>query len=84
MLRTALLILALGAASAACGPSIGDPAVGIEVRADDGTVLGHVTSVERDSAGRIVAAEIEGLEPADAPEPSTVLAGEDERMWVRT
>jgi hypothetical protein len=30
-------------------------------------VVGRVTAVERDSEGRIVAVEIPGLEPGDAP-----------------
>lgn len=83
MLRTTLLILLIGAASACGKPP--DAAVGIEVRADDGTLLGRVTAVERDRAGRIIAAEIEGLEPADAPHPGLdLLADENEPIWVRT
>jgi hypothetical protein len=74
-LRRIFFILALCASGAACGPA------GLEVRADDGTVIGHVTSVERDRDGRVVAAEIEGLEPADAP---AVLAEEDDGLGVRT
>jgi hypothetical protein len=83
MLRTTLLILLIGAAGACGQPR--DAVVGVEVRADDGTLLGEVTSVERDRAGRIIAAEIEGLEPADAPDfGPELLADENEPIWVRT
>lgn len=47
-------------------------AIGAEVRGADGVVLGEVTSVERNEAGEIVAAEISGLEPEDAPRPVIV------------
>lgn len=83
MLRPALLVLCLGFL-AACGQAPG-PGVGLVVRADDGTAIGRVTAIERDSEGRIVAAEIEGMEPADAPDPSMeLLAEDDEAFWVRT
>jgi hypothetical protein len=82
-MRLAIFALCLGLA-AACSEAP-DPAVGLLVRADDGTVLGRVAAIERDRDGRIVAAEIEGLEPADAPDPSTEnLAQDQERLWVRT
>ncbi len=83
MLRTTLFILCLGFAGA-CTDASQTP-VGMEVRADDGTVLGHVTSIERDRDGRVIAAEIEGLEPADAPDaPAAVLAEDEAPYWVRT
>ncbi len=83
MLRTTLLILCFGFAAACTDAS--QPAIGMEVRADDGTVLGHVTAIERDRDGRVIAAEIEGLEPADAPDaPAAVLAEDEAPYWVRT
>lgn len=53
------------------------------VRGDDGAVIGRVASVERNAEGQIVAAEIPGLEPADAP-ADAVLVAENDRFWVRT
>jgi len=54
-------------------------AAGVEVRGDGGEVLGHVGRVERDGRGRIVAVEIEGLEPGDAPHAPANLISQDER-----
>jgi hypothetical protein len=51
-------------------------AIGAEVRGSDGTILGQVTSVERNEAGEIVASEIPGLEPEDAPRPMIVASAE--------
>ncbi len=82
MVRMAAIALCLGLAACSRAP---DPAVGLMVRADDGTALGRVAAIERDQNGRIVAAEIEDLEPADAPDVSTEMLAEDEdRFWVRT
>jgi len=58
--------------------------MGLLVRTDEGTVVGRVAAIERDAAGRIVAAEIEGLEPADAPSVDQEMVAEEERFWVRT
>jgi hypothetical protein len=83
MLRAAIFLLCVGVVSA-CG-NAADPVVGAVVRGDDGAVLGHVGAIERDGYGNIIAAEIEGLEPADAPEPGAeMVAEEDEPFWVRT
>lgn len=41
--------------------------VGMEVRGDDGTLMGRVTGVSRDENGRLVGVSIAGLEPAAAP-----------------
>jgi hypothetical protein len=56
--------------------------LGQEVRADDGTtVLGRVSHVSRDHRGRIVAVEIPGLAPADAPRaPVNAIAENDLRL----
>lgn len=83
MLRTIIVALALGAPMASA-QEISESAVGIEVRGDDGTVIGEVAAVERNARGEIVAAEIEGLEPADAPFASSdlVAENEDEASWM--
>ncbi len=56
--------------------------LGQEVRSDDGsTVLGRVSHVSRDHRGRIVAVEVPGLEPADAPRaPVNAIAENDLRL----
>lgn len=83
MLRTLILVLAVAAPGVASAQQqnerqFPDSAVGIEVRGDDGTVIGRVDHVERDRRGRIVAAEIAGLEPGNAPyAPSNLVAGSD-------
>jgi hypothetical protein len=81
MLRTLIVALAIavpGLASAqqAQQSQFNNSAVGIEVRGDDGTVIGRVASVERDANGRIVAAEIPGQEPGSAPYASSELVAE--------
>lgn len=86
MLRTLVLVLALGAPAMAAAEEFPQSAVGIEVRGDDGTVIGHVDRVERDANGRIVAAEIAGQEPGNAPYASRALVAEERRgnaMLVR-
>lgn len=79
MLRTLAFVLMLGAPS--LGPAqqqFPDSPLGQEVRGHDGTVLGRVTSVERDADGNIVSVEVPGLEPPDAPNQALVA----ERMRV--
>lgn len=89
MLRTLVLAVAIAAPGAALAQDrnqqqFPDSAVGIEVRGDDGTVIGHVDRVERDRRGRIVAAEIAGQEPGDAPyAPSNLVAERnDESLFI--
>jgi hypothetical protein len=54
--------------------------LGQEVRSDDGkTVLGRVSHVSRDHTGRIVAVEIPGLEPGDAPRASVNAIAQNDR-----
>ncbi len=72
MLRTLAFILALGAPSLALAQQFPDSPLGQEVRGHDGAVIGRITAVERDADGNIVAVEIPGLEPADAPSESLV------------
>jgi len=72
MLRTLVLALAVAAPGMAFADerprdSFPRSAMNAEVRTDDGTVVGRVNAVERDAQGQIVAVEIEGNEPADAP-----------------
>jgi hypothetical protein len=72
MLRTLAFILALGAPSLAMAEQFPASPLGQQVRGDDGTVIGRITAVERDADGNIIAVEIPGLEPADAPEERLV------------
>ena len=85
MLRILALAVML-AAPAASAEQFRDSAIGVEVRADDGTVLTRVAAVERNARGEIVAAELPGLEPADAPLAAPELVAEDERdrLWTPT
>ena len=82
MLRTLAFVLALGAPALAASEPLNESAVGIEVRGDDGSVIGRIDTVERDRTGRIVAMEAEGLEPADAPAASRDLIAEEDPRWV--
>jgi hypothetical protein len=78
MLRTIVIALALGLPGAAMAQDnqFRESAVGIEVRGDDGAVVGRVNAVQRDADGRIVAVEIAGQEPGSAPyAPSDLVAG---------
>ena len=75
MLRTlicasALALTALtGAASAEQFPA---SSMGMEIVGDDGAVLGHVSAVQRNAQGRIIAIGAEGLDaPAEAPRART-------------
>lgn len=79
MLRTIVVALALGipGMAAAQEAQFNESAVGIEVRGDDGTVIGRVNAVERDANGRIVAAEIAGQEPGSAPYASRDLVADN-------
>jgi hypothetical protein len=69
MLRTLICACALlTSAPAALAEDFPQSAVGMNVVADDGTVLGRVSSVQRNSEGRIVSIGAENLEaPASAP-----------------
>ena len=78
MLRTIVVALALGLPGAAIAQDaqFRDSAVGIEVRGDDGTVVGRVNAVERDVNGRITSVEIAGQEPGSAPYASRDLVAD--------
>jgi hypothetical protein len=84
MLRTLAFALALGAPAVAASEEFPQSAAGIEVRGDDGTVVGRVGAVERDGSGRIVSVEIEGLEPADGPAAPRDLIAEEDPRWITT
>lgn len=70
MLRTLVFapvaVLALGAPALAHAEDFSRAAVGVEVHADDGTVIGHVRAVTRDRGGQITSMDIPGLAPPDA------------------
>jgi hypothetical protein len=79
MLRTLVLVLAIGAPSLALAEpqhQRDESAIGIDVVGDDGTVIGRVANVQRDRHGRIVAAEIPGQEPDNAPHASSALVAD--------
>lgn len=83
MLRTLIIACALAAPGLAAAEQFPQSAEGVVVVADDGTPLGRATRVERNAEGRIVAAEIEGLEPADAPPEPRLVAEVSQRTLVR-
>jgi hypothetical protein len=81
MLRTLVLVLAIAAPSVALAEpqrQRDESAIGIDVVGDDGTVIGHVSNVQRDRHGRIVAAEIPGQEPGNAPQASSALVADND------
>lgn len=82
MLRTLVIALALGAPVAAA-EEFPRSAVGMPVVGDDGTIIGEVRAVERNSHGEIVAVEIDGLEPDDAPASGDLVAENDsDQSWI--
>ena len=82
MLRALTFALAIGLPGLAAAEQFPQSAQGVEVRGDDGSVVGRVSSVERNGEGEIVAVEIPGLEPGDAPAASRELIAEDQRNMV--
>jgi hypothetical protein len=79
MLRTLVIAFALGAPGVAVADQFPQSALHAPVVADNGVVVGHVNAVERDASGRIVAVEIDGLEPPSAPMASRDLVAEERR-----
>jgi hypothetical protein len=79
MLRILAFALVLGAPSLAMAQQFPDSPLEQEVRGHDGAVIGRITAVERNADGDIVAVEIPGLEPADAPAAALVAENERER-----
>lgn len=84
MLRTLAFVFAIGLPGLAAAEQFPLSAQDVEVRADDGSVIGRVSAVERNADGEIVAVEIPGLEPGDAPRASRDLIAEERReLMVR-
>jgi hypothetical protein len=79
MLRTLVLAIALAAPGVAAAEQFPQSALNAPVVADNGVVVGRVNAVERDGQGRIVAVEVDGLEPPSAPLASQDLVAERER-----
>lgn len=84
MLRSLAFALIIGLPGLAAAEQFPQSAQDVEVRGHDGSVLGRVSAVERNADGEIVAVEIPGLEPGDAPVASRDLIAEDRRgMMIR-
>jgi hypothetical protein len=84
MLRTLAFVLAIGLPGLAAAEQFPQSAQDVEVRADDGSIIGRVAAVERNADGDIVGVEIPGLEPGDAPRASHDLVAEERReLMVR-
>jgi hypothetical protein len=88
MLRTLafapMFALAIGLPGLAAAEQFPQSAQDVEVVGDDGRVIGRVAAVERNGDGDVVAVEIPGLEPADAPRASRDLIAEEQReLMVR-
>ena len=81
MLRTLIFapvaLFALGAPAMA--EDLSHPAVGAEVHADNGAVIGRVTAATRDRSGRVTSMEIPGLEPPDASSLRGQMVAENDR-----
>ncbi|MBP6688849.1 MAG: hypothetical protein KA153_02565 [Hyphomonadaceae bacterium] len=82
MLRTLAFALMIGLPGVAAAEQFPQSAQDVRVVGDDGTTIGRVSAVERNADGEIVAVEIPGLEPADAPVASRDLIAEDSRSMV--
>jgi hypothetical protein len=84
MLRTLAFALAIGLPGLAAAEQFPQSARDVEVVGDDGRTIGRVAAVERNAEGEIVAVEIPGLEPGDAPRASRDLVAEERRgLMVR-
>lgn len=84
MLRALALALVIGLPGLAAAEQFPQSAQDVDVRCDDGRVIGRVAAVERNGQGKIVAVEIPGLEPGDAPRPPRDLVAEERReLMVR-
>jgi hypothetical protein len=79
MLRMMILACALVAPGAAIADELPATPVGLEIRADDGTIQGRVERAVRNSEGRVVAVDVSGLEaPGDAPASADDMVAENE------
>jgi hypothetical protein len=82
MLRTLAFALMIGLPGLAAAEQFPQSAQDVRVVSDDGANLGRVSAVERNSDGEIVAVEIPGLEPGDAPYAASDLVADDQRAVV--
>ncbi|MEQ1810697.1 MAG: hypothetical protein ABL889_12275 [Terricaulis sp.] len=82
MLRTLAFALMIGLPGVAAAEQFPQSAQDVRVVGDDGTTIGRVSAVERNADGEVVAVEIPGLEPANAPVASRDLIAEDSRSMV--
>ncbi|MEJ0059992.1 MAG: hypothetical protein WDM79_10640 [Terricaulis sp.] len=79
MLRMMILACALAAPGMAVADELPASSVGLEIRADDGTIQGRVEHAVRNGEGRVVAVDVSGLEaPGDAPGSADDLVAENE------
>ena len=83
MLRALVLTLAIAMPGVAAAEVFPQAIVGSEVHADDGTVIGHVTAVQRDRHGRIVSVAIPGLEPPDASTLAATMVAQNDNPRLR-
>lgn len=79
MLRTLTFALMIGLPGLAAAEQFPQSAQDVDVVGDDGRVIGRVAAVERNAKGEIIAVEIPGLEPGDAPRVSGNLVAEERR-----
>lgn len=82
MLRTLVFALMIGVPGLAAAEQFPQSAQDVRVVGDDGSTIGRVAAVERNSDGEVVAVEIPGLEPGDAPHASRDLVADDQRNMV--
>ncbi|MES1202058.1 MAG: hypothetical protein ABUS57_11495 [Pseudomonadota bacterium] len=66
MLRTMVVACALVLPGLAAAQDFPQAVTGMEVKAEDGAVIGHVAQATRNRHGRVVSASIPGAEPASA------------------
>lgn len=79
MLRMMICAAALLTPGFAAAEEFPHSAQGIEIRSDQGEVMGRVERVERNAQGRVMAVQASGLEaPEDAPAASSDLVAEAE------
>jgi hypothetical protein len=83
MLRTLVFALTIAAPGMAAAEDFPHAVVGSEVHADNGVVIGHVTAVQRDRHGNIIAVEIPGAEPPDASTVAPRMVAQSDQRALR-
>lgn len=83
MLRTLIFALAIAAPGMAAAEDFPHAVVGSEVRGENGVVIGHVTAVQRDRHGNIIAVEIPGAEPPDASTVAPRVVAQNDQRALR-